>query len=111
MRLEKSTQQVALSYGVRQQTAVRLPARLLCIRPGLAGLHGRSCEIRSLSSREAWITMLTTLGLLSHYYLEIQGIERRLGCAEWYRRPDGVCVRFLSPLHEWEIEQINKAHN
>jgi hypothetical protein len=55
--------------------------------------------------------MVTTLGLPSHYYLEIEGIERRLGCAEWYRRPGGVCVRFLSALREWEIKGACKAHH
>lgn len=109
MRLEKVAQQVTISFGARKQVAVRLPARLFCVRSGLAGLHSRACEVRSLSTHEACVTMLTTLGLSSHYYLEIEGIDRRLGCAEWHRQPGGVCLRFLSPLREWELHQMRKA--
>lgn len=110
MRLERSTGEIKVSHGAREEPlALRTPARLFCVRPGLAGFHSRSCEIRSLSSREASISLLTTLGLPLHYYIEIEGFGRRLGCAEWYRRPGKVSVRFLSPLYPWEIAWIGGA--
>lgn len=108
MRLERSTGGIKVSHGARKELiALRTPARLVCVRPGLSGFHSRSCEIRGLSTREASISLLTTLGLPLHYYIEIDGFGRRLGCAEWYRRPGEVGVRFLSPLYPWEIAWIN----
>jgi hypothetical protein len=90
-------------------TKIRHPAQLISVRPGLVGLSTRSCEIRSLTADQAWIAVLTTIGLPMHYYVEIEGIHRRIGCAELHRRPDRVCVRFLSSLSSRDLATIAAA--
>ncbi len=107
MRLERSVLQPSYEMRVDQEALqLRQPARIVSVRPGLGGLDARSCEIRSISANQAWIALLTTIGLPNHYYLEIDGLLSRIGCAERHRRPDRVCVMFLTPLRSYQLERL-----
>lgn len=110
MRLDKATIPAASELALDGQAeAIRQPAKLISIRPSLAGLSSRQCEIRAISAHQAVITVFTTMGLSSHYYLEIDVIGRRIGCAEVYRDPGRVVVKFLSPLSWWELTTLKET--
>ncbi len=61
---------------------VQRPARIIAVRPCLTGISIRSAEIVDISQGGASFVVRTTVGLPTHYYLNILGLAYRIGCAE-----------------------------
>ena len=88
---------------------VRRPARLIAVRPCLAGMSIRSCQITDISQGGAGFSVHTTIGLPDHYYLNILGLLTRVGCAEVYRNGNRVGVKFIDILDEETVRSIVRA--
>jgi hypothetical protein len=95
--------------GAWERFYVRRPARLIAVSPGLVGLTTRSCEVIDISRGGASLTVNTTIGLPTHYYLEITGLTARIGCAEVHRRHGRVAVKFIMPLPEKTLHRVVRA--
>jgi hypothetical protein len=79
---------------------VNRSARLMAVGVGLSGLTTRACQLVDISKGGAAITLMTTIGLPDHYYLNIVGMSERIGCAEVYRRDNRVGVKFIKTIEE-----------
>lgn len=88
---------------------VRRPARVMAVSPGLSGITMRSCEVVDISQGGAALEITTTIGLSSHYYLQIIGLADRIGCAEAYRNGSRVGVKFISIIPEHVLHNIVRA--
>lgn len=88
---------------------VRRPARIMAVSPGLSGITMRSCEVVDISQGGAAIEITTTIGLSSHYYLQVIGLADRIGCAEAYRNGNRVGVKFICPIPEHVLHSIVRA--
>ena len=88
---------------------VRRPGRLVAVSTGLAGSTSRSCEVIDISRGGAALTVTTTIGLPSHYYLEIVGLEFRIGCAEVSRENGRISVKFITPLPDSTLHKVLRA--
>ncbi|WP_246745799.1 MULTISPECIES: PilZ domain-containing protein [unclassified Ciceribacter] len=88
---------------------VRRPARIMAVSPCLSRISMRNCELLDISQGGAGIEMSTTIGLTQHYYLEVIGLARRIGCAEIYRNGSRVGVKFIAPIPEDMLHRIIRA--
>jgi hypothetical protein len=77
---------------------VQKSARLIAIEPGLSGLSFRTCRLIDISRGGASVRIDTAIGLPDHYYLNIDGIPDRIGCAEVYREANRIGVKFIRIL-------------
>ena len=75
-------------------------ARIMSVNPALAGMSIRSCQLVDISKIGATISLMTTIGLPDHYYLNIIGTSNRIGCAEIYRNGSRVGVKFIKPIDD-----------
>ena len=75
-------------------------ARIMSVNPALAGMSIRSCQLVDISKIGATISLMTTIGLPDHYYLNIIGTANRIGCAEIYRNGSRVGVKFIKPIDD-----------
>lgn len=88
---------------------VQRPARVMSVSPGLSGITIRSCQVMDISRGGAGLELTTTIGLSSHYYLQIIGLADRIGCAEAYRNGNRVGVKFIAPITESMLHRIVRA--
>ncbi|WP_200844361.1 PilZ domain-containing protein [Rhizobium sp. 18065] len=88
---------------------VQRPAKVMAVSPGLSGITIRSCEVVDISQGGAALVMTTTIGLSSHYYLQVVGLADRIGCAEAYRNGNRVGVKFIRPIPEAMLHRIVRA--
>ena len=51
----------------------------------------------------------STAGLTEHYYLEVIGLARRIGCAEIYRNGTRVGVKFIATIPDDLLHRIVRA--
>jgi len=85
---------------------VQRPARLVAVRPCLTGISMRSAEIVDISRGGASFVVATTVGLPSHYYLNILGLAYRIACAETSR--NGNRIHILggdSRVTQWDLRE------
>jgi hypothetical protein len=85
---------------------VKRPARLIAVKPCLTGVTMRSAEIIEISRGGATCLVGTTIGLPLHYYLNILGLNYRIGCAEISRMGDRIGVRFINTLTPEMLRQV-----
>lgn len=88
---------------------VRRPARIMAVSPGLSGITMRSGELVDISQGSAALEITTTIGLSSHYYLQVIGLADRIGCAEAYRNGNRIGVKFICPIPEHVLHAIVRA--
>lgn len=94
-------------YGRKvERFAVSRPARILSINPALSGISIRSCHLVDISKVGATISLVTTVGLSDHYYLNILGTSNRIGCAEIYRNGSRAGVKFIKEIDEELLHMI-----
>ncbi|SCB19060.1 hypothetical protein GA0061102_10063 [Rhizobium miluonense] len=88
---------------------VQRPARLVAVRPCLTGISVRSAEIIDISRGGASFVVGTTVGLPSHYYLNILGLAYRIACAEVSRNGNRVHVRFINLIEPETLRRVVRA--
>ncbi|MGY5780620.1 PilZ domain-containing protein [Agrobacterium rhizogenes] len=88
---------------------VQRPARLVAVRPCLTGISVRSAEITDISRGGASFTVATTVGLPTHYYLNILGLAYRIACAEISRNDNRVHVRFINLIEPETLRRVVRA--
>ncbi|MFJ6322480.1 MULTISPECIES: PilZ domain-containing protein [unclassified Rhizobium] len=88
---------------------VQRPARLVAVRPCLTGISVRSAEIVDISRGGASFVVGTTVGLPSHYYLNILGLAYRIACAEVSRNGNRVHVRFINLIEPETLRRVVRA--
>lgn len=88
---------------------VRRPARLMAVTPCLSRISVRACELLDISRGGAGIEVSSTAGLTEHYYLEVIGLARRIGCAEIYRNGTRVGVKFIATIPDDLLHRIVRA--
>ncbi len=88
---------------------VQRPARLVAVRPCLTGISVRSAEIIDISRGGASFVVGTTVGLPSHYYLNILGLAYRIACAEVNRNGNRVHVRFINLIEPETLRRVVRA--
>lgn len=71
---------------------------LLTVGPGLTFPTTRSCQLIDISQGNATFTVTTAIGLPSHYYLSVVGIDVRIGCAEVHRSGNRIAVQFIKEI-------------
>lgn len=97
-------------YDARfERYRVRRAARIISVNPSLCGVNVRRCEIMDISTGGGILEVSTTIGLRSHYYLEIVGVARRIGCAEVFRRGNRLEVKFIMPLTRPVLQKLVRA--
>ncbi|OJF97354.1 PilZ domain-containing protein [Pararhizobium antarcticum] len=79
---------------------------LMAVRPALGGVTTRTCKMIDISLGGATFSVNTTMGLPQHYYLNIIGTNKRIGCAEVYRKDNRVGVHFIKPIDEKFLHEI-----
>lgn len=89
-----------------ERFAVNRPARILSINPSLSGISIRSCHLVDISKIGATISVMTTVGLSDHYYLNILGTANRIGCAEIYRNGGRTGVKFIKEIDDELLHTI-----
>ena len=90
---------------------VQRPARLVAVRPCLTGISVRSAEIIDISRGGASFVVGTTVGLPSHYYLNILGLAYRIACAEVNRNGNRVHVRFINLIEPETLRRVVRPHD
>lgn len=85
---------------------VNRPGIIVSVNAQLQGLSSRNCQVVDISRGGACIIPVTTFGLPDHYYLTFSGLVERIGCAEVYRKPDRIGVKFIRILPEGLLSQI-----
>ncbi|NKJ07133.1 hypothetical protein FHT28_000780 [Rhizobium sp. SG570] len=88
---------------------VQRPARLVAVRPCLTGISMRSAEIVDISRGGASFVVATTVGLPSHYYLNILGLAYRIACAETSRNGNRIHVRFINLIEPETLRRVVRA--
>ncbi|THF52506.1 PilZ domain-containing protein [Allorhizobium terrae] len=88
---------------------VKRPARIMAVRSGLSGTVSRSATVLDISRGGAGIEIDGTMGLGSHYYLEILGLGTRIGCAEAFRKGNRAGVKFILPISETLLQRVVRA--
>ena len=88
---------------------VQRPARLVAVRPCLTGISMRSAEIIDISRGGASFVVATTVGLPSHYYLNILGLAYRIACAETSRNGNRIHVRFINLIEPETLRRVVRA--
>lgn len=88
---------------------VQRPARIIAVRPCLTGISVRSAEIVDISQGGASFIVGTTVGLPTHYYLNILGLAYRIGCAEVNRYDNRVNVRFINVMEPETLRRVVRA--
>ncbi|MEF0864379.1 MULTISPECIES: pilus assembly protein PilZ [Rhizobium] len=88
---------------------VQRPARIIAVRPCLTGISSRSAEIIDISQGGASFIVGTTVGLPTHYYLNILGLAYRIGCAEINRVGNRVNVRFINLIEPETLRRVVRA--
>lgn len=88
---------------------VRRAARIMAVSPCLTRISVRACELLDISRGGAGIDMSSTAGLSQHYYLEVVGLARRIGCAEIYRNGTRVGVKFIAAIPDDLLRSIVRA--
>lgn len=83
-----------------ERFAVNRAARVLSINPALSGVSIRSGHLVDISRHGATISLVTTIGLPDHYYLNIIGTAHRIGCAEVHRSGTRVGVKFIKDIDD-----------
>lgn len=89
-----------------ERFVVSRPARVLSVNPALAGVSIRSCHLLDISRVGATISLVTTIGLSDHYYLNVMGTANRIGCAEIYRNGSRVGVKFIREIEDELLHSI-----
>jgi hypothetical protein len=89
-----------------ERFVVSRPARVLSINPALAGISIRSCHLLDISRVGATLSLVTTIGLGDHYYLNVMGTANRIGCAEIYRNGSRVGVKFIKEVDDELLHTI-----
>ena len=89
-----------------ERFVVSRPARILSVNPALSGVSIRSCHLLDISRVGATISLVTTIGLPDHYYLNIMGTAERIGCAEIYRNGSRVGVKFIKEVADELLHSI-----
>lgn len=92
-----------------QRYKVRHEARIITIGRGLSGLFERRARLTDISVAGAGLEVGHFIGLPSHYYLMIEGIPNRIGCAEIYRQGSNVGVKFLAQIDEGLVHKLVRA--
>ncbi|MFK0163702.1 PilZ domain-containing protein [Rhizobium sp. NPDC090279] len=88
---------------------VQRPARLIAVRPCLTGISMRSAEIVDISRGGASFVVATTVGLPTHYYLNILGLAYRIACAETSRNGNRIHVRFINLIEPETLRRVVRA--
>lgn len=88
---------------------VQRPARLVAVRPCLTGISMRSAEIVDISRGGASFVVATTVGLPTHYYLNILGLAYRIACAETSRNGNRIHVRFINLIEPETLRRVVRA--
>jgi|GEM_PF-456532 hypothetical protein len=88
---------------------VRRPARIMSVSPCMSRISVRPCQLLDISRGGAGIEMSSTAGLSEHYYLEVIGLARRIGCAEVYRNGTRVGVKFIATIPDDMLHRIVRA--
>lgn len=89
-----------------ERFAVNRAARVLSVNPALAGISIRSCHLLDISRVGATISLVTTIGLPDHYYLNVMGTANRIGCAEIYRNGSRIGVKFIKEIEDELLHTI-----
>lgn len=89
---------------------VNRPARVLSVNPALAGISIRSCHLLDISRVGATITLVTTVGLPDHYYLNVMGTANRIGCAEIYRSGSRLGIKFIKEIDDELLHGIVRGN-
>lgn len=79
---------------------VNIPGQVEIVLPRLAGLAKKHCRVVDISTEGAGLIFEETFGLPNHFYLTIDRLFEKLGCAEVNRINDRVGIRFLRPLDD-----------
>ncbi|MFB2551054.1 PilZ domain-containing protein [Ensifer soli] len=87
-------------YQIAQQ------ATLMAIRPALGGVTIRTVQMIDISRGGASFEVSSTFGLPKHYYLNILGSGRRLGCAEVSRVGNRIHAQFIRKLDDAFLHKI-----
>ena len=85
---------------------VQRPSRLIAVKPCLTGITVRSAEVIDISRGGATLLVGSSYGLPLHYYLNIIGLNHRIGCAEISRMGDRLGVRFINTLTPEMLRQV-----
>ena len=88
---------------------VKHEARIITIGRGLTGLYERRARLTDISIAGAGLEVGHFIGLPTHYYLRIDGIPNRIGCAEIYRQGSRVGVKFIAKIDESLIHRLIRA--
>lgn len=89
-----------------ERFVVSRAARILSVNPALSGISIRSCHLLDISRIGATVSLVTTLGLPDHYYLNVIGSANRIGCAEIYRNGSRVGVKFIKEIDDELLHNI-----
>ena len=92
-----------------ERFVVKRPASLLTISNGLGGISERRATLIDISIAGAGLDVSVIFGLPEHYYLRIDGLPNRIGCAEVHRSGNRVGVKFLATIDEALIHKIIRA--
>ncbi|HUH49704.1 MAG TPA: PilZ domain-containing protein [Mycoplana sp.] len=82
---------------------------LLSVGLDLAVPKTRSCQLIDISQGGASISVNTTIGLGTHYYLTVVGVFAKVGCAEIYRNDHRIGVQFIKEIDEVLLHEIVRA--
>lgn len=94
-------------YGRKaERFVVSRAARILSVNSALSGISIRSCHLIDISRVGATISLVTTIGLPDHYYLNVLGTSNRIGCAEIYRNGSRVGVKFIKEIEDELLHTI-----
>ena len=97
----KSLHTDTASHGRKaERFQVSRAARILSINPSLSGISIRSCHLLDISRVGATISLVTTVGLPDHYYLNVVGTANRIGCAEIYRNGSRIVLKFIKEIED-----------
>jgi hypothetical protein len=95
------------SHGRKaERFVVSRACRILSINPALSGVSIRSCHLLDISRVGATLSLVTTIGLPDHYYLNVVGTSNRIGCAEIYRNNTRVGVKFIKEIEDELLRAI-----
>lgn len=85
---------------------VNCPAAIIAVRVGLVGTITRYVTLLDISRGGAGLEMNPALDIGPHYYLEILGLGKRIGCAEVFRSGWRAGASFIEPISEKMLNQI-----
>lgn len=111
--MDKSTYLATVTSDIYERKyerfIVRRPASILTIGNGLTGIKERRATLVDISIAGAGLEVSVIYGLPEHYYLRIDGLPNRIGCAEVHRNGSRVGVKFIATIDESLIHRIIRA--